>query len=259
MRAALLIIALLACGGLSLRVGAGQVVSVSGSTPAATVQLNVDIIQTLAASAVALNASIVAFPEFALMGNFNFDSCVSPSDLSAYAEPLTTPGGAITCGDGSPMAQIGCSAAAQKLYVSYNTVEAAVDGSYYNTQAIVHNGRLVARYRKYNVFYKKCFTSPALELVTFEVQNVTFGVFTCYDIMFDHPKQDLVAAGVKYFSYSSAIPIIGTDAVKLFSAINQVNVVSSDADAGQSAVINKGLTLVRAGSSAGNVVVVASM
>lgn len=242
----------------AIRLATAQMSSVSKASPSDTVAANVAIVLSLAESAVNANASFVAFPEFSLVGSFDFSSCTDPSAMQAYAEPLGDNGTTIDCTSTFPLAAIGCSSAAKSLTVSYNTVEGNGDGNFYNTQVIVHNGVLVAKYRKFNVFYKKCFTSPLLELVTFSVENVLFGVFTCYDILFDHPKQDLVALGVKYFSYSSAIPLIGTDAVKLFSALNSVNVVSSDASAGQSAIVSKGLTIARAPKS-GNVVTVADL
>lgn len=242
------------CEG-SIKVAAGQVNSSSSSTPADTVALNVNTILGLMGDAVAQNVSLVAFPEFALMGDFAFDQCSNTTTVAAFSENVGAAGDAIDCNASTPMARIGCSNAAKVLVVSYNTVEDD-QGTFYNTQVVVHNGVLLARYRKYNVFYKSCFASPQLELVTFAVQNTTFGIFTCFDILFEHPKMDLVNEGVKYFSYSSAIPIIGADAVSLFAAENSVNVVSSNAAAGQSSIVDHGLTIARAPSS-GNALVVA--
>jgi predicted amidohydrolase len=240
-----------------VKVAAGQVESSTAATPAQTVALNVDTILGLMSLAEFQNVSFIAFPEFALMGTFTFGDCSATVTVAAYSEIIGNPGDVINCSESSPIARIGCSTAAKSLVVSYNTVENDA-GTFYNTQAIVHNGVLLARYRKYNVFYKSCFASPQLELVTFSVTNVTFGVFTCYDILFDHPKMDLVKQGVKYFSYSSAIPIIGADAVSLFAAENAVNVVSSNNAAGQSTIVDHGLTIARAPAS-GNAIVVATL
>ena len=242
----------------ALRVAAGQLQSQSAATPSATIALNVATLNNLIEEAVAQNASLVTFPEFALNGVFDFGTCTAPSSMAAWSELITV--GPIDCSGGHSTAlqQIGCPHVGQDITVSYNTCEQD-GGSYYNTQVIVHKGQVLAKYRKYNVFYTKCFTSPSLELVTFKVKNVTFGLFTCYDILFDHPKQDLVNEGVKYFSYSSAIPIIGKDAVQLFSALNRVSVVSADMDLGQSAILSKGMTLAQAKSSNGNSLAIANI
>jgi predicted amidohydrolase len=241
----------------AIKVAAGQVNSTTGASAAETQNLNVDTFLQLMSQAVFQGATFIDFPEFSLMGSFEFDLCSANFTVGAFGEVIGAAGQAIDCNASGPLSSIGCSDAAKVLHVSYNTVENA-DGVYYNTQVVVHDGTIVARYRKYNVFYKNCFASPQLELVTFVVQNTTFGIFTCYDILFEHPKMDLVKAGVKYFSYSSAIPIIGADAVSLFGAENAVNVVSSNANTGQSSIVDHGLTIARA-PSGGNYVVVATL
>jgi predicted amidohydrolase len=242
----------------ALRVAAVQMQSESGATPAATMNLNVATIKGLVTEAMSQGASLVTVPEFALNGDFDFGTCTSPTSMAAWSEPITV--GAVDCSGSltTPLQQIGCANVGNDITVSYNTCEQ--DGSdYYNTQVIVYKGQVLAKYRKYNVFYTKCFTKPQLELVTFKVQNATFGLFTCYDILFEHPKQDLVSQGVKYFSYSSAIPIIGKDAVQLFSALNRVNVVSGDLDMGQSAILAKGMTLAQTKTSNGNSLAIANI
>lgn len=156
-------------------------------------------------------------------------------------------------GTHSIVGAIACSALAQSalLTVTYNTCELTADGGVFNTEVVVRNGSFVAKYRKFNVFYKKCFDSPALELVTFHVtsrnnsRTERFGIFTCYDILWPHPKDDLVKRGVKYFNFASAIPLIATAAVQAFSWLSGSVVVNANAQTGQSAVIQKGSVLAK--------------
>ncbi|CUG89448.1 Hypothetical protein, putative [Bodo saltans] len=241
----------------AIKVAAGQVNSTTGASAVDTQNQNVDTFLQLMSQAVSQGAVFIDFPEFSLMGSFEFDLCSSTFTVAAFGEVIGAAGHRIDCNGTGPLSRIGCSDAAKVLHVSYNTVENAA-GIFFNTQVVVHNGVIVASYRKYNVFYKNCFASPQLELITFVVQNTTFGIFTCYDILFEHPKMDLVRAGVKYFSYSSAIPLIGADAVSLFGAENGVNVVSSNANTGQSSIVDHGLTIAQA-PSGGNYVVVATL
>ena len=241
--------------GEAITVATGQVVSKTGSSPKDTISLNVNTIVSLANQAAAAGAALVTFPEFALQGDFQFTKCASPSDTSAYSEALPAVGSLLDCSSQNAASQIGCSSAARTVFISYNTVEAGANGTFFNTQVVVNNGVLIARYRKLNVFYKDCFNTPTQELVTFVVQNTTFGIFTCFDILFDHPKMDLVHAGVKYFSYSSAIPLVGAEVVRIFSALNHVDVVSSNADPGQSEVVVAGSAVAKAPSSGDSIAV----
>lgn len=242
----------------AIKVSVGQVDSVSGISPSDTVQLNINILLNLANDAVGAGAALITFPEFALQGDFAFMKCVSPVNTSGYSEVLVPVGTPLNCSSTSAASRLGCSVAAKSLHISYNTVEADGNGAYYNTQVVVHNTMLIARYRKYNVFYKDCFTTPILELITFNLQNTTFGIFTCFDILFEHPKMDLVHAGVKYFSYSSAIPLVGAEIIKLFSASTHVNMVSSNQASKQSEIVADGTAVARATSS-GNLIIVADI
>eukprot|EP00331_Platyophrya_macrostoma_P020513 CAMPEP_0176475806 /NCGR_PEP_ID=MMETSP0127-20121128/43803_1 /TAXON_ID=938130 /ORGANISM="Platyophrya macrostoma, Strain WH" /LENGTH=244 /DNA_ID=CAMNT_0017871427 /DNA_START=62 /DNA_END=792 /DNA_ORIENTATION=- len=225
-----------------LRVGAAQMESASDISPWHTIVRNAASMVDIATNATSQNLDLITFAEFLLVGNFDFSSCNNGSSFSIapYSEIVPEAGSLINCSSQFPLAVLGCSDAARHMTISYNTVERATEGNhtelFFNTQVIVANGTVLARYRKYH---------PPLELVTFNVSGVRFGVFTCYDILFDHPKQDLVAEGISYFSYSSAIPIVGATAVQLFSAINKVTVVSSDLTPGQSIIVQKGLTVAR--------------
>ena len=77
------------------------------------------------------------------------------------------------------------------------------DGHYqFNTDvAFDSDGRLVAKYHKTHLFSGEALTldfPPRVEVVTFKVSfGVTFGIFTCYDILFCDPPFQLIQEGVK--------------------------------------------------------------
>lgn len=230
----------------AVRVGAVQMASQTGASPQASTILNAQQILNISYQ-YAAEADLLVFPEFELYGNFDLGSdCKPRGAVAPLCEPVPSAGQWVNCNasnaTASPLAIIACNAP-PKLTISYNGCETFVNGStthYYNTQVIVRDGLVIAKYRKYHVYDTECFDYPALELVTFDVLGVTFGVFTCFDIVFPDPKEDLVKRGVKYFSYSSAIPLVARDAVKIFSYLNGVNVVSSNLQLGLSSVIVKG-------------------
>lgn len=69
----------------------------------------------------------------------------------------------------------------------------------YNTNVVFdRNGTVISKYRKFNLFGEKGVLKPwKYEVVTFDTDfNVTFGMFICFDLMFDHPPLDLVRKGV---------------------------------------------------------------
>jgi len=128
--------------------------------------------------------------------------------------------------------------------VSYNTCERDnITGSLYNTQAVIAGGVLVAKYHKMHPWPGECFAVPPTNMVTFTLQGTMIGIFTCFDIMFTDPKDDLVKMGVKFFSYSSAIPLIAKTAVEVFSWANRVTVFNSNLQMGQSQIVTNGTTL----------------
>lgn len=199
------------------------------------------------------------FPEFLFLGALgdlgatgvcSGDGTNSSGQLREYCFPVPDTNTPLLCNlnsiyTNSPANLVGCPLANSTLTVSINVCELMQNGTLYNTQVVLNGGRVVAKYRKFHPFFESCFKKPNLELVTFTVKNdnFKFGIFTCFDILFKDPKMDLVAMGIKYFSYSVAIPIVGIEAVKLFSWENGVTVVNSNADGGQSGVVVKGTTV----------------
>lgn len=77
------------------------------------------------------------------------------------------------------------------------------DGHYqFNTDVVLDSdGRLLAKYHKTHLFSGETITldfPQNIEVVTFKVSfGVTFGIFTCYDILFCDPPFRLIQEGVK--------------------------------------------------------------
>lgn len=108
---------------------------------------------------------------------------------------------------------LSCIADELNVYLVFNLVEREVcngtncaDYGYnlYNTDVVFdREGIVIARYRKFNLFgeYPKTTTAEP-ELVTFTTDfDETFGIFTCFDIIFDTPTLELVRQGVKNFIF----------------------------------------------------------
>ncbi|KAK9870138.1 hypothetical protein WA026_006230 [Henosepilachna vigintioctopunctata] len=74
----------------------------------------------------------------------------------------------------------------------------------FNTDVVFdRTGKVVARYRKYNLFGEfGTSTTKEPELITFETDfGITFGIFTCFDILFQSPPIDLIKKGVRHFLF----------------------------------------------------------
>ena len=83
------------------------------------------------------------------------------------------------------------------------------DGRYqFNTDVVFENdGRLIAKYHKRHLYggEEMIFNTPPSTHVTFKTSfGVTFGVFTCYDILYCDPPLELVEQGVKNFIFPTA-------------------------------------------------------
>jgi len=82
------------------------------------------------------------------------------------------------------------------------------DGRFqFNTQvAFSETGQLIARYHKSHLYNEPFFNpAPVPEPITFTTSfNVTFGMFICFDIMFQQPQSDLVQKyNIKNLVYST--------------------------------------------------------
>ncbi|CAG0919699.1 unnamed protein product [Notodromas monacha] len=71
---------------------------------------------------------------------------------------------------------------------------------FFNTAvAFDRNGSVIARYRKINLYNEPVMNAPPKkDVVSFHTDfGVEFGLFTCFDIMFEHPMIDLHRQGIR--------------------------------------------------------------
>ncbi|XP_055619362.1 vanin-like protein 1 isoform X2 [Toxorhynchites rutilus septentrionalis] len=108
----------------------------------------------------------------------------------------------------------------------------------YNTNVVFdRNGAVIARYRKFNLFGEAGTNTTHLpEIVTFETDfGVTFGVLTCFDLLFAQPALELVKRDVKDFvlpsMWISEPPFLtATQAYESWAYANNVNLIASGAN-----------------------------
>jgi predicted amidohydrolase len=131
--------------------------------------------------------------------------------------------------------------------------------SFFNTQVALRGQTVVQTYRKSHPWATDCYDTPVVDYRAFNVSGTSFGLFTCFDIAFKEPATGLLAAGIRAFSYSSAIPLIGRDAVKLFSDVHNATMVNANLQSGQTAVTKDGRVLADCGAFAGTCAAIATV
>jgi predicted amidohydrolase len=101
-----------------------------------------------------------------------------------------------------------------------------IDGdNLYNVNFILNASGVVAKYRKTHPWFKHIFNAPPEpDLVVFN----NFGMFMCYDILFDSPSVELRKRGVDKFLYNAAIPIVGGAVFRTWSLVNNAMLISAD-------------------------------
>ncbi|KAM8790320.1 pantetheine hydrolase VNN2-like [Rhynchonycteris naso] len=168
---------------------------------------NIDVLEKAIKQAAEKGAQIIVTPEDALYGWKFTRETVFP-----YLEDIPDPQvDWIPCQDPhrfghTPVqARLSCLAKNNSIYVLANIGDkkpcssrkstCPPNGYYqYNTNVVYDaNGKLVARYHKYHLYYESQFDSPEKpELVTFNTTFGRFGIFTCFDILFHDPAVTLV-------------------------------------------------------------------
>ncbi|CAG7637540.1 unnamed protein product [Allacma fusca] len=113
---------------------------------------------------------------------------------------------------------LSCSAKANRMYLVVNLGETVSTSNNeisegetrdlrYNTAVVFdRDGTIVAKYRKYNLFAEPQFDAPEIpELSTFTTDfGVTFGVFICFDLLFEQPAKQLVANEITHFVFPTS-------------------------------------------------------
>lgn len=108
----------------------------------------------------------------------------------------------------------------------------------YNTDvAFDRNGAVVSRYRKYNLFGERSLnTTITPDVSTFTTDyNVTYGMFTCFDILFETPALALTRQNVNNIIFPtmwfSELPFLtALQAQQMFAVATNVNFLSSGAN-----------------------------
>ncbi|KAF7469725.1 pantetheine hydrolase VNN2 [Marmota monax] len=185
----------------------GTEVPVSQDDALILMNKNIDILETAIKQAAGQGAQIIVTPEDALYGwKFTRES------IFPYLEDIPDPKvNWIPCQDPqrfghSPVQErLSCLAKSNSIYVVANIGDkkkcnvhdskCPSNGYYqYNTNVVYNSeGKLVARYHKYHLYSEPQFDAPDKpELVTFKTTFGTFGIFTCFDILFHDPAVTLV-------------------------------------------------------------------
>lgn len=255
LRAAVRICLITAATSSGFRVAVVQHNVIAGSTDAETIILALASYENATRVAAAGGAGLAVFPEFAL--GMDTAACVSPTAPSVFCEPIPFAIGTAPCdaANASSLAPIqvatSCSARAHGIAVAINSCEsapAAGGGALnYNVELVYGaDGKFLAQYRKTHPFFTSCFETPAApELVTLNLPGFAYsiGVFTCFDILFPTPGPTLVSAGVRHFIYSAAIPLVGSAAQELWTAVHASTLFGSNLQDGQTGVYANGTRL----------------
>ena len=191
----------------------------------ANIYRNLRGLEALAEEANSTGVQILVFPEDAITGYLYSDR----GSIYPYLEvlPPTPDEGVSIIPCNNPMYEnqfvlqwLSCIALHHQLVLVANMGEKVpcypsdpycpADGRYqYNADVVFEkDGRFIAKYRKFNLYGpEKNFWNvpPFPEHITFTTSfGVTFGVFTCFDILFTDPALRLVEKGVKNFIFTTA-------------------------------------------------------
>ena len=207
-----------------------------------------------------LGAQVVVFPEFGLTA---IDKAKERSDLYPFMVRVPAPSSPLTapCDDSSfnnnassvnILYTMSCAARENKILVLINTIDwvdcassndasCPPDSHYqYNTDILFNeDGEIVAKYHKSHEW--PGFTDvydqvPEPSRVTYKSSfGVTFGLFICYDIMFEDPPKILRQEGVEHFLYAVSQGDAGLHTlIKDWSKHQQAVVLAANLGAGSS-------------------------
>ncbi|HEX5859186.1 MAG TPA: carbon-nitrogen hydrolase family protein [Microbacterium sp.] len=167
----------------------GVALAVAQFAPTADAQANLELIDGLVVRACARGARLVLFPEYSSYFVDPFDESVA-----AHAEDL----------DGAFVAGLTAMAARHGVHIVAGLLERGADGERVrNTVVAVDESGLLAHYRKlhlYDAFGQResdwVEAGAVEEPHTFELDGLTFGLMTCYDLRFPEVGRLLADAAV---------------------------------------------------------------
>ncbi|XP_057626729.1 biotinidase isoform X1 [Chionomys nivalis] len=212
---------------------------------------NLDIYEQQVMAAAQKGVQIIVFPEDGIHG-FNFTRTsiypfldFMPSPRLVRWNPCLEP---FRFNDTEVLQRLSCMAIKGQMFLVANlgTKQPCLrsdprcpdDGRYqFNTDVVFsHNGTLVARYRKHNLYFEAAFDTPAhVDLVTFDTPFAgQFGMFTCFDILFFEPAIQLLRdSEVKHIVYPTAwmnqLPLLAAIEIqKAFATAFGVSVLAAN-------------------------------
>ncbi|XP_050438268.1 vanin-like protein 1 isoform X2 [Adelges cooleyi] len=220
-----------------------------GSNPLQSIQKNLPVYEDIIANASQYDVDILVFPEGGLTGLTLPDD---RKDIQQFVTEIPSPeSNTIPCFTDKCsiiLKKLSCAARLNRIYVVVNLPEieycskeedpsCADDlANYYNTNVVFdRQGTIVARYRKFNLFREGGFNvTHSSELCTFDTDfGVRFGMFICFDILFQNPANLVIQEkGVKDVVYSTAwfseIPLLTADSVQSgWAYTNDVNLIAA--------------------------------
>lgn len=222
--------------------------------PSELLKKNLDMYANLASLAASKQANVIVFPEFGITAAPDSER----ASLYPFAEQMTsvTSPPETPCTDAqfsadSIQKRSSCMARENGISVLVNTIEAIPcsadsdnscpdDGQYlYNTDIVYdETGAFVAKYHKSHEWpgLKPPYDQPAQpSQVTYNSTfGVEFGIFTCFDIMWQNPPVELVKQGLKHFLYPVMQGEIGEKTlISGWSRRHDVTILSSNLGAGE--------------------------
>lgn len=214
---------------------------------------NIELYEKLIALSAKQGVQVLVFPEFGLTPS----PAQVRSDLYSFIEVIPEVDSNVTpCTDSSfssrPILQrLSCAASSNKQLVLINMIDNIAcdvstdkncpsDGHYqYNTDVMFNEaGKLVAKYHKSHEFpaLKSAYDQPLTPSeVTYKSSfGVEFGLFICYDIMFEDPAKVLRDRGIQHFLYAVAQGSVGESTIiEPWSKNNNATVLSANLGSGR--------------------------
>lgn len=188
------------------------------------VEKNLQAIEPLVEAAAKNGAQIVVFPEYGLTGASYTSRAPLSEQLERIPDNPSSGERLIPCNNSSfsnlPFFQkLSCLALSHNIALVVNTGDKQPCPTHiakkcpplgfyqYNTDiAFDSDGCYLAKYHKRHLYGFEVFLYdvPPLEVVSFTTKfGVTFGMFTCFDILFDSPAINLVEEGVKSLVFTT--------------------------------------------------------
>jgi predicted amidohydrolase len=148
-------------------------------------------------------AELVITPEFGVVGYPDIpdlpsheDNFQSPEQIRPYAERV----------DGKSFVFFSKISKELKIYIHYGFAEAADDGKYYNTVAVVDpQGQFVTSYRKSHLFSKEyLFLAEGNSITTYDSPFGKIGIVICSDIYGSFPMDEYAKSRLDILALSTS-------------------------------------------------------